>query len=79
MADIEFLSVYIKGNNRNIDFSLSLNPLVINFPIKPRVMFIRENSDLSIKFGLEYSKSEEFSSLVGFKKAVRLGNDIIED
>ncbi|WP_064592330.1 TonB-dependent receptor [Streptobacillus moniliformis] len=79
MADIGFLRGDIKGNNRNIDFSLSLNPLVINFPIKPRVMFIRENSDLSIKFGLEYSKSEEFSSLVGFKKAVRLGNDIIED
>ncbi len=78
MADISFLRGDIKGNDKGVDFSLSLNPLIVNFPIKPRFIISKEKTENFVKFGLEYSKGTEFSSLVGFKKVIKSTRDILE-
>ncbi|CAM3094649.1 hypothetical protein [Streptobacillus ratti] len=79
MADLTFLRGDIKGNDKNIDFNVSLNPLIVNLPIKPRFMISKDDSDISTRVGLEYSKGTEFSTVVGFKYVFKPRKDILGD
>ncbi|WP_064612011.1 hypothetical protein [Streptobacillus moniliformis] len=79
MADISFLRGDIKGNDKNIDFNFSLNPLMVNLPIKPRLIISKDDTDISTRFGLEYSKGTESSTIVGFKYIFKSKKNIIED
>lgn len=79
MADASVLRADIEGNDKNIDFSLSFNPLIVNFPIKPRLIFAKEGTETITKYGLEYSKDTEFSSIVGFKNVVKSSKNIVKD
>ncbi|WP_196760455.1 hypothetical protein, partial [Streptobacillus moniliformis] len=56
MAVTSLLSGDIKGNDKDIDFMLSLNPLIVNLPIKPRLLIGKEGKENVSKVGLEYSK-----------------------
>ncbi|WP_064579671.1 hypothetical protein [Streptobacillus moniliformis] len=79
MSDIGFLRGDIKGDSKNIDISLSLNPLIVNFSVKPRLLLAKEGKEIVTKTGLEYSKDNEFSSILGFKKVIKSTKNIFKD
>ncbi|WP_064605733.1 hypothetical protein [Streptobacillus moniliformis] len=79
MVDIGFLRGDIKGNNKNFDISVSFNPLIIDFPVKPRILLAKEGKETGVKFGLEYSEDSNFSSILGFKKVIKSNKDIFKD
>ncbi|NYV27749.1 hypothetical protein HP397_02760 [Streptobacillus felis] len=79
MADATFLRADIDGNDKDIDFSLSLNPLIANFSVKPRLILAKEGKEIVTKLGLEYSKDTEFSSVLGFRKIIKSKNEILKE
>ncbi|WP_065107381.1 hypothetical protein [Streptobacillus moniliformis] len=79
MADMSFLRGDIKGNDKDIDFSLSLNPLIVNLPIKPRLLIGKEGKEYVSKVGLEYSKGTEFTTILGMRKVLKTSKDILEE
>ncbi|CAM3160276.1 hypothetical protein [Streptobacillus ratti] len=78
MADLTFLRGDVRGNDKNIDFSLSLNPLIVNFQVKPRLIIAKDKEEISTKVGLEYTKGTEFSTILGFRKVLKSSKDIVE-
>ncbi|AVL42938.1 hypothetical protein CEP89_03425 [Streptobacillus moniliformis] len=79
MADMSFLRGDIKGNDKDIDFILSLNPLIVNLPIKPRLLIGKEGKEYVSKVGLEYSKGTEFTTILGMRKVLKTSKDILEE
>ncbi|WP_196761259.1 hypothetical protein, partial [Streptobacillus moniliformis] len=65
--------------DKDIDFILSLNPLIVNLPIKPRLLIGKEGKEYVSKVGLEYSKGTEFTTILGMRKVLKTSKDILEE
>ena len=77
-ADLTALKLSLHGKNRDLQYALSLNPIIIDFAIKPRVIFSKENEKFT-KFGLELSTKTNGNVVTGMQKVSDKNDTIFKD
>lgn len=77
-ADLSALKLSLRGQNKDLQYVASLNPIVVDFAIKPRVIFSKE-TDKFMKFGLELSTKTNGNIVAGVQKVVSKDDKIFSD
>lgn len=77
-ADLAVAKLSLRGKNKNAHYIASLNPIFVDFVIKPRVIFSKED-DKFMKFGLELSNKQKGNIVAGVQKVFNKDNKIFSD
>lgn len=77
-ADLSAVKLSAYGKNLNPNIELSINPIVVGLPLKPRVIIAKENKDVYLKYGLELIPSKDTSVVAGVQKQINKDTDILE-
>uniref|UniRef100_UPI0009E80C9D hypothetical protein n=1 Tax=Caviibacter abscessus TaxID=1766719 RepID=UPI0009E80C9D len=77
-ADLSAAKLSLYGKNLDPNIELSLNPLVVNLPLKPRVIISKENKDIYLKYGIELSPNKETSIVAGVQKQISKDKQIFK-
>ncbi|WP_068449425.1 hypothetical protein [Caviibacter abscessus] len=78
-ADLSAAKVSLYGKNLDPNIELSINPLVVNLPLKPRVIISKENKDIYLKYGIELSPNKETSIVAGGQKQISKDKQIFKE
>ncbi|WP_068449252.1 hypothetical protein [Caviibacter abscessus] len=78
-ADLSAAKVSLYGKNLDPNIDLSINPLVVNLPLKPRVIVSKENKDIYLKYGIELSPNKDTSIVAGVQKQISKNEKIFKE
>ncbi|WP_068449062.1 hypothetical protein [Caviibacter abscessus] len=78
-ADLSAAKVSLYGKNLDPNIDLSINPLVVNLPLKPRVIISKENKEIYLKYGIELSPNKETSIVAGVQKQISKDKQIFKN
>ncbi|WP_156414488.1 hypothetical protein, partial [Caviibacter abscessus] len=78
-ADLSAAKVSLYGKNLDPNIDLSINPLVVNLPLKPRVIVSKENKDIYLKYGIELNPNKETSIVAGVQKQISKDEKIFKE
>ena len=77
-ADLSAIKLSLIGKNKDFLYKVSLNPIVIDFVLKPRIIFSKE-TDHFMKFGLELSTKTNGNVIAGLQKVISKDDKIFSD
>lgn len=77
-ADLSAAKLSVYGKNLNPNIELSINPVIVSLPLKPRVIIAKENKDVYLKYGIELIPSKDTSVVAGVQKQINKDTDILE-
>ncbi|WP_068268351.1 hypothetical protein [Caviibacter abscessus] len=78
-ADLSAAKVSLYGKDLDPNIDLSINPLVVNLPLKPRVIISKENKDIYLKYGTELELNKETSIVAGVQKQINKDKQIFKN
>lgn len=77
-ADINALRLDLRGSNISPEYLVALNPLVVDFKLKPRLSLLGDLDDRKLGVGLEVSNEDSFYSLFGYENVFSYSKDRFE-